>query len=182
MKRKTFFNLVLIVFVLSFFVTPLGYEAKILLNQIFSKSPEIIENPSQKIDYDWQLKDRDDKQFNFKQSEGKVTVVKFWASWKLITVAELNGIQKLYDAYQDKVDFYIITNELPGPVEELMQKRGYDFKVTYLISGEKMPFDATIVPSGYVIDKKGYVRAKATGSADWNTTKLKTLLDNLIVQ
>jgi len=33
-KKKTFFNVLLILFVLSFFVTPLGYQGKLLLNKI----------------------------------------------------------------------------------------------------------------------------------------------------
>lgn len=66
MKRRTFWNLLLILFVISFFVTPLGYESKILLQRIFASSVDIIpENQARTIDFDWQLKDRDNKQFNF---------------------------------------------------------------------------------------------------------------------
>ena len=72
MKRRTFWNLLLILFVISFFVTPLGYESKILLQRIFASSVDIIpENQARTIDFDWQLKDRDNKQFNFLQTKGK---------------------------------------------------------------------------------------------------------------
>ena len=70
MKRRTFWNLLLILFVISFFVTPLGYESKILLQRIFASSVDIIpENQARTIDFDWQLKDRDNKQFNFSQTK-----------------------------------------------------------------------------------------------------------------
>ena len=60
MKRRTFWNLLLILFVISFFVTPLGYESKILLQRIFASSVDIIpENQARTIDFDWQLKDRE---------------------------------------------------------------------------------------------------------------------------
>ena len=36
MKKKTIWNLFLILFIISFFVTPLGYESKILLQRIFA--------------------------------------------------------------------------------------------------------------------------------------------------
>lgn len=44
----------------------------------------------------------------------------------------------------------------------MMAKRGFDFNVTYLIIGEKMPFDPEVIPSGYVIDKQGSVVASQT--------------------
>ena len=137
MKRRTFWNLLLILFVISFFVTPLGYESKILLQRIFASSVDIIpENQARTIDFDWQLKDRDNKQFNFSQTKGKKPAfVYFFSSWRGISVADLYAVEKLYDTYKDKVDFYIITNELPTPVDEMMQKRNFHFKVTYLIIG-----------------------------------------------
>ncbi len=132
MKRRTFWNLLLILFVISFFVTPLGYESKILLQRIFASSVDIIpENQARTIDFDWQLKDRDNKQFNFLQTKGKKPAfVYFFSSWRGISIADLYAVEKLYDTYKDKVDFYIITNELPTPVDEMMQKRNFHFKVT----------------------------------------------------
>ncbi|MDO4229852.1 MAG: TlpA disulfide reductase family protein [Capnocytophaga sp.] len=180
MKRKTFINLGIILFVLSFFVTPLGYESKILLQRIFANSVEILPKHEQNtIDFDWKLKDRNNKEFNFSQSKGKPVFVYFWSSWRITSVADLSGIQKLYDDYKNKVDFYIITNELPEPVEKLMQQRGYDFKVTYLIIGEKMPFDAEKIPSGYIIDKQGVLRAYSDRIARWNSDSVRALLDSL---
>lgn len=181
MKLKTVVNLSLILLVLSFFVTPLGYESKIILQRIFAASVDILpENEQYKIDFDWKLKDRNNVEFNFSQSEGKRPVfVYFWSSWRVTSVADLAGIQKLYNDYNEKVDFYIITNELPEPVEELMQRRGYDFKVTYLIIGEKMPFDPEKIPSGYIIDKQGIVKAKSERIARWNSDSVRELLNSL---
>lgn len=182
MKLKTVLNLSLILLVLSFFVTPLGYESKIILQRIFAASVDILpKNEQYKIDFDWKLKDRNNAEFNFSQSEGKRPVfVYFWSSWRVTSVADLAGIQKLYNDYNGKADFYIITNELPEPVEELMQRRGYDFKVTYLIIGEKMPFDPEKIPSGYIIDKQGFVRAKSERIARWNSDSVRELLNSLL--
>jgi len=60
-KTKTFLNVLLILFVLSFFVTPLGYQGKLLLNKIFAQSPEIISEAdrSRLANYNWRLKDID---------------------------------------------------------------------------------------------------------------------------
>lgn len=182
MKKKTIFNLVIILFVLSFFVTPLGRESKIFLIRLFAATPDIHTESGKVIDFDWMLKEKDNTQFNFEKSKGKVVFVNFWSSWRLTSVAELKSVEKLYKDYSDKVDFYVITNELPKPVDSLKQARGYDFKETYLIIGEKMPFDAERVPSGYIINKKGEVVAESDRVTDWNSEKVRSLLDKLLAE
>lgn len=181
MKRRTFFNLLGILLVLSFFVTPLGYESKVLLQRIFADSVRLLPQQEQfSVDFDWKLKDAANNVFNFNRSEGKPVFVYFWSSWRVTSVADLYGVQALYQDYKDKVDFYIITNELPEPVQTLMQKRGFDFQETYLIIGEKMPFDAEVIPSGYLIDKTGKVVACSQRNAQWNSPKVRQLIEQLL--
>jgi hypothetical protein len=65
----------------------------------------------------------------------------------------------------------------------MMQKRNFHFKVTYLIMQEKnIPFDPEKIPSGYILDKNGYLRAEKQGIARWNSDKVHELIDSLIVQ
>ncbi len=181
-KGKTVLMLLIILFLLSFFFTPVGFEGKILLNRLFASSPKIIEadNRFSIKDYNWKLKDANWDFFNFDESKGKVVFINFWASWKVPSVAELSSIQKLYDDYKDKVIFYIITNEEREPVEELMQKRDYTFPVTYLIIGEKTPFSSTKVHTSYVLDKKGNIVIQQEGVANWNSKKVRETLDELL--
>src|SRR5690606_33473068 len=183
-NKKTVLNIVLILFVLSFFVTPLGHYGKILLNRIFSFSPPLIEETERKqiTDYDWKLKDEDWNFFNFERSRGRVAFINLWASWKLPSEAELASIQELYDKYKGKMDFYIITNENRPPVDAFMEKHGFTFPVTYLIIGEKMPIDASEVPSSYLIDKSGNIVIHKTGIADWSTAEVYRLLVKMIAE
>ena len=182
--KKTFINIILILFILSFFVTPIGHFGKIWLNRIFAASPPIIEASQRKKlgDYDWKLKDAEWNLFNFERSKGNVVFINLWASWRLPSEAELASIQEMYDAYKGKMDFYIITNENRPPVEEFMQKHGYTFPVTYLIIGEKMPINPDVVPASYVIDRSGNVVIYKEKIADWSTSKVYTLLDTLIAE
>jgi hypothetical protein len=89
-------------------------------------------------------------------------------------------VQKLYDAYRGKLDFYIITNEERAPVEEFMQKQGFTFPVTYLIIGEKTPIDVEEVPSSYIIDKNGYIVIHENEIADWDSSVVHNLLEELL--
>nr|WP_299340095.1 TlpA disulfide reductase family protein [Allomuricauda sp.] len=183
-NKKTILNIVLILFVLSFFVTPLGHYGKIFLNRLFSFSPDVIEESQREkiTDYDWKLKDADWNFFNFEKSKGNVVFINLWASWRLPCEAELVSIQEMYDKYQGKVDFYIITNENRPPVEEFMEKHGFTFPVTYLIIGEKMPINPDEVPSSYLIDKSGNIVIYKQKIADWSNSKVYNVLDGLIAQ
>lgn len=183
-KRKTILNLLLIAFVVSFFVTPLGYYSKVWLNTLFAAAPKIIavDNREKILDYEWKLKDEDWAFINFNSSKGKVVFINFWASWRLPSAAELKGIQKLYDRYGDKVDFYIITNEERPPVQEFMKKNDFTFPVTYLIIGERTPVAVLEPPASFLIDKNGFVVIKQEDITDWNSPKIDALIDGLLAE
>lgn len=181
-RKKTIFNILLIAFVLSFFVTPLGHFGKVFLNQLFSGAPEIIAAKSQDqiASYNWKLKDSQWNYFNFNRSKGRVVFINFWASWRLPCEAELKGIQALYDDYGEQVEFYIITNEERPPVEKFMNVKKFSFPVTYQIIGEPSPLEILPPPATYLIDKKGNIVVKEDDIADWDNTKIRQLLDELI--
>ena len=182
MKRQTVFTLLIIAFVLSFFVTPLGDYSKILLNRIFATSPTIIqlEKRGKISDYDWKLKDWSGKFINFNEAKGKVTFITFWTSWHMPSQAQLKDIQYLYDTFGNKIKFYIITNEEREPVELFMKKKGYTFPVTYQIIGETSPLSLLKPPGSYVIDKKGFIVIHQNAIADWDNEKVNNLLNDLI--
>jgi thiol-disulfide isomerase/thioredoxin len=182
MRRKTLLNILLILVVLSFFVTPLGYHGKILLNRIFSFSPEVEPPPEREMisDYNWKLKDADWEFINFERSRGRVVFINFWASWRLPSAAELRSIQNLYNRYGNEVDFYIITNEEQEPVLAFMEEEGFTFPVTYLIIGEKSPVETADPPRSYVIARDGSIVVRKEGIADWDNQKVFGLLDELL--
>lgn len=182
LQKKTLLNIALILFVLSFFVTPLGQYSKIGLMQIFSFSPEVVESSKQKklSFYNWTLKDANWDFFNFERSRGKIVLIDFWASWRLPSLPELKTIQKLYDDYGDRVDFYIITNEERAPAEAFMEEHEFTFPLTYLFLESESPLPSTEPPRSYLIDQQGHIVIDQAGMANWNTSKVRNLLDTLL--
>ncbi|MCK0162160.1 TlpA family protein disulfide reductase [Allomuricauda sp. F6463D] len=183
-NKKTILNVVLILFVISFFVTPIGQYGKIWLNRIIAVSPDVIKTSEQEkiTDYDWKLKDEQWDFFNFKKSKGNIIFINLWASWRLPSEAELASIQELYDKYKGEVDFYIITNEEREPVEVFMEEHEFTFPITYLIIGEKMPIDTSKVPASYLIDRSGNIVIYEEGISDWSTRNVYELMDQLIAE
>ncbi|SIQ41398.1 TlpA family protein disulfide reductase [Maribacter ulvicola] len=184
MTRQTVFTLLIIAFVLSFFVTPLGDYSKILLNRFFASSPTIIspEKRGKITDYDWKLKDGNWNYFNFNEAKGEVAFITFWASWHMPSQAQLKDIQYLYDTFGNKMKFYVITNEERAPVEIFMEEQGYSFPVTYQIIGE--PSSVLLLkPSGsYIIDRSGAIVVHQNAIADWDNKKVDKLLHQLIAE
>lgn len=182
MKKSTVYTLSIIILVLSFFVTPLGDFSKELLNKLFASSPTIIsaENQGKLMSYDWKLKRADWSFFNFEEAKGKVVFINFWATWNLPSRAQLDDIQSLYDKYGDKVKFYIITNEERELPEEMMQRKGYTFPITYQIVGEPSAIKILKEGGSYILDKKGNIVVHQTAIADWDNDKVFGLLDSLL--
>ena len=115
MKKRTVLNLLLFAFIASFFVTNLGYESKILLQRLFASSVEILPKDKQySIDPDWTLKDRDNKQFSFTRSNGKVKFVYFFSSWRAMSIADLIGVQKLYNKYHKRLISISLLTSFPS--------------------------------------------------------------------
>jgi len=181
-KKKTVLNVLLIGLVLSFFITPLGDFSKELLNKWFATTPTIIkpENRGRIADYNWRLKDSNWNYFSFEKSKGKVVFINFWASWNLPSRAQMDDIQKLYDTYKGKVDFYIITDEERADPEEMMARKGYTFPITYQIVGERSPIALLKPPGTYILDKKGNIAVHQNAISDWDNTTIYELLDKLI--
>lgn len=181
-KKKTLLNILLILFVLSFFVTPLGYYGKIALMELFSTPPRVVAaTEREKLPfYNWTLKDADWDFFNFERSRGKVVLIAFWRSWILPSLPELKGIQALYEDYGDRVDFYIITDEEQAPVRAFMEEHGFTFPVTYLYLESESPVASDDAPRSYLIDQEGYLVIDQEGIADWDSDRVRELLDDLL--
>lgn len=182
MKKQTIYTLLIIALVLSFFITPLGDYSKILLNRWLATAPTII-SPAKRgkiANYDWKLKDDKWKIFNFEEAKGKVVFLSFWTSWHLPSQAQLKDIQKLYDKYKGRIEFFVITNEERAPVELFMEKQGYTFPVTYQIIGENSPISILKPPGSYILDKQGHVVVHQNAVADWDNDKIDKLLNQLL--
>lgn len=182
MKRKTGYTLLFIAFILSFFVTPLGDFGKSWLMRWFAATPDVISADKQErlFSYDWRLRDADGTYFNFEKSKGKVAFIDFWATWHTPSAAELRDIQKLYNRYKDKMDFYIVTNEERYPVEEFMEEKDYSFPITYRIVDEPSPIRIPEPSGAYLIDKEGHIVIRCLEIKDWYNDEVTQLLDSLI--
>lgn len=133
--------------------------------------------------YNWELKGLNTQSVNFNKFEDKVVFVNFWATWCPPCRAELPMIQKLYNDYKDKVAFVFVTNENWHTVKPFFDKNGYHLPVYNSSTRPPQKFtEVNSIPASYLIDKNGAILISKTGSADWNSSKVRNLLDDLIAK
>ncbi len=182
--KKNWSNLLFGVFILALIIPQTRMPIQVFLQRMISFSPSEIDEEDRALlnDYQWNLTDLDSEKISFSQSEGKVILINFWATWCPPCVAEMPELQELYNIYGDRVDFYFVTNEELQPINFFLEKKDYDFPV--YITSEPSPevLASSVLPTTYVISKSGKIIMQKTGAASWNSEKVHQVLDQLLLE
>lgn len=147
----------------------------------FSPSIEDKEDRAVINNYNWNLIDINGNKYNFRQTENKVVLVSFWATWCPPCIAELPSLQKLYDDYKDKIEFVFVSNEDPEKLYEFSVHNGYTFKIYNPVESPAIElFKVTSIPRTFLIDKNGAIVIDKSGAANWNSVKVRSIIDILL--
>ncbi len=180
--KKHWSNILFGVLVVLLIIPKTRTPIQVFVQRLISFSPsETSEDERETLqDYQWSLISLDSEEIDFLQSKGKVAIINFWATWCPPCIAEMPSFQKLYDDYGSEVDFYFVTSEKSERVKRFLDKNQYSFPV-YLQSFEAPEqLQSVVLPTTYVITKNGKIAINETGVADWNSKKIRKLLDKLL--
>lgn len=180
MKKRTAVSFVLILIVLAFYYTSIGFKAKVLLRKIITTAPRelVLESPKKLKTYDWKIKKPNWEIYNFDTYKNKIVFINFWNTWEVESVAQIKTIEELYKIFHGKVDFLLISDEEKEPVEKFIRDNKFTFKPTYLIIGEKLPILSDPLHT-YIINKKGVIIVHKKGGYDWRGENVQSLLKEL---
>ncbi len=181
-SKKQITNGLLVIGILLFLFTPLGFKAKVFVSRLLSTSAATLKAEMQvPLDtYQWKLTDMENQLFDFEAQQGKVVLVNFWATWCPPCVAEMPSMQKLYDDYGDKVTFMFVTSDDFHKVAGFLENKDYNLPVYYPKSEAPKVLSSKLLPTTYIIDKKGKIMVAETGASNWNSEKTRQLLDKLL--
>ncbi|WP_445386275.1 TlpA family protein disulfide reductase [Robiginitalea sp. IMCC44478] len=112
--------------------------------------------------------------------KGKVAFLSYWATWCPPCLAELPSIQVLYSRYGDRIEFVLITNEDPEVVSRFLDKKNYDLPVYLPRMNPPEVLSERSIPTNYIIDAKGKILVKEQGAVDWNSEKVREILEKNI--
>lgn len=132
--------------------------------------------------YEWKLSNTDGITFSLNDFKGKVVFINLWATWCPPCVAELPELNKLHNDYSDDVVFLFITHEEAEVVKQFLRKKSYTIPVYKPLTQYPSDFETSSIPTTFVINKNGEVVISKSGIANWNSKKVRNILDILINQ
>ncbi|WP_374957679.1 TlpA family protein disulfide reductase [Gilvibacter sp.] len=180
--KKNWSNILWLLAIVLLLVPQTGTPIKATIQRLFAFAPDSLPEEEQLTlnTYHWPLKTLSGEDVNFVESEGKVVVVNFWATWCPPCIAEMPALQKLYDDYNEKVEFYFVSNESAEKLKAFMQKKGYELPVYIQEYAAPKGLRSNALPTTAVIDKSGKVVLLETGAKAWDAPEFYLFLDDLL--
>lgn len=188
MKRKKpklsslLFALALALLIIPQTRTPIQVALNKLKLLVWSPSELDQEDQTQLQPFTYQLITAEGTPTTLEIGKGKVSFISYWATWCPPCIAELPSIKKLYKDYGDQIDFILLTNEKPETVRKFLTKKSYDLPVYFPRMETPKALLESSIPTNYLLDKTGKIVIKETGSADWDSKKVRAVLDGLLLK
>ena len=176
--KKSISNIVFVVIIGLLLYPP----TKVYFIRLISFSPSTIkvDKREQLTSYNWNLKGLNTASIHFNQVKNKVVFVSFWATWCPPCRAEMLSIQELYNDYNNKVEFVFVSNEDWSVVSDFYRKNGYELPTYNSLNKRPEEFNSETIPATFIVDKKGAIAMMKKGPANWNSTKVRDLLNSLL--
>jgi len=154
--------------------------ASLMLRQRPAVTIAKIGNPAPDVE----LIDINKNKVRLSELNGSVVFVNFWATWCESCVEELPSMERLLRNLADNPKFRPVTILYRDNIENassFMKLNGYTFPV-YSNPDESAPrkFGITGVPETFIVDKKGILRDKVIGPADWDSPVVFSTLQSLL--
>ena len=192
MKRKALITLILLCFGLGLVTV---YRVHLMTPAIHFLKDRQLERPSEYRPFSsvkgeeklltFHLADIDGVVFDSSELSGKIVFLNFWATWCPTCVAEMPGMEKLYQTLKDK-DFTIVAINIKEPlsrVKKFVNTQNVTFTVLLDTDGAVTEsFTVFATPTTFVFGKSGQLLDTVIGSRKWDSkasiTTVSRLIDN----
>lgn len=133
-------------------------------------------------DFSMNLINAKGERVSMQQFKGKVVFINIWATWCPPCIAEMPGINSLFNdvKHEDIVFLMLSVDQDFEKAKRFNEKKGFDFEI-YEVDGE-MPhmYHTESIPTTFVIGANGELMLTHRGMADYNTTEFKAFLKSLL--
>jgi peroxiredoxin len=169
------------------------YNLKGGLSQQEQSSVTVIEDSTNKLRLEFpktpaaapnfELKDPAGKPLNVKDFRGKVVFLNFWATWCPPCIEEMPAMEKLHQELEKDGLVMLAVNFQEGPerVKEFFTQHNLTFTPLLDRDGKVTEqYQAWGLPVSVVINKRGQIAARATGSKDWHSDEARQFFKKLL--
>ncbi len=144
------------------------------------KTDAVVTEDYPKADFRLNLVDSKGEKVSMEQFKGQVIFVNVWATWCPPCIAEMPGINKLFNDVKDDVVFLMVSVDQDfEKAKRFNEKKDFDFEVYKLDGAIPEMYYTQSIPTTFVISAKGELALRHEGMADYNTTEFKEFLQSL---
>lgn len=133
---------------------------------------------------DISLNDLSGRELRLSELKDSVVFINFWASWCQPCREEMPSLQVLYNNFRDYEGFRMITilyRDDPYRAVAYLKENNLDLPLWIDRDGRAASaYGLTGVPETFIIDKRGILRKKVIGPADWASPQVVSFISELI--
>ena len=189
-KKKHIYNVLFWGFII-FLFTPYGLGTRAKLTQgvlyvkgmVFSPSAEETSDRVSLDTYNVALEAlANAENINLSELKGKIVFINHWATWCPPCRAEMPSLHNLYKDYADKIEFVFLTTDPKKAIDKYYAANDFSFPTYMVSSAIPQQISTASLPTTVILDKDGNVFLKELGAADWNSGKVRKMLDELLLE
>jgi len=133
-------------------------------------------------DWQWNLTNAAGKKVPLSRFRGQVILINQWATWCPPCRAEMPSLEKLYREMGSRVTFIILSQEDSTVIEPYIRQKKFTF--SWFTTREPMPekLQTRSIPATAIISRKGQVVIFKKGAYNWNSARIRKLLERLLTE
>ncbi|MDA1120763.1 MAG: TlpA disulfide reductase family protein [Bacteroidetes bacterium] len=149
----------------------------VLIPGLLRPDIEILPEDQADASYDFKIINSGGELIDFNKFHGQTVFINFWATWCAPCIAEMPGIQNLYDEVGQEVVFVMISLDAePQKTWEFANKKGFSFPVYRMGTMIPQVYERQVIPTTYVIAPNGKIVSERHGMAKYNTDSFRDFL------
>ncbi len=126
------------------------------------------------------LADADGGLHRFSDFRGKVVLVNLWATWCPPCIAEMPGLENLYQKTKGEVAFVMISRDRDFDLaRKFVARKGFHFPIYHARGPLPAELSSSAIPATFVIAPNGRVAFTHTGMADYDHPEIEKFLRDL---
>ena len=148
-----------------------------LMQAKVSQSPENDEIFLSKTDWDLRLVDAEGKLHHLSEFKEDAVFINLWATWCPPCIAEMPGIENLYQKTNNEVSFIMLSRDRDFELAKaFVSKKGYTFPIYYALDPLPEILSSNAIPATFVIAPQGRIAYRHQGMANYNHPEIEQFL------